>query len=100
VYFKHFKGRFYQTVAQALDTTTEEIVVVYRTLYSSDYVWFTRPAAEFYGEKELADGTHVKRFAPVGEAELPNDVKKYLDAHPVRDFLKCEKTFYYEKSGR
>ncbi|SIO26800.1 DUF1653 domain-containing protein [Halodesulfovibrio marinisediminis] len=87
MYYRHFKGKFYQTVAEALDTTTEEVVVIYRTLYASDHVWFTRPAAEFYGEKELADGTHVKRFAPVEKDQLPHEVQEYLKKHPVQGFL-------------
>lgn len=86
MYYRHFKGKFYQTVSEALDTTTEEVVVIYRTLYASDYAWFTRPAAEFFGEKELADGTRVKRFAPIEKDQLPNDVQEYLMKHPVQSF--------------
>lgn len=87
MFYKHFKGKYYQTVAEALDTTSDEVVVIYRTLYASDYAWFTRPAAEFFGEKELADGMRVRRFEPVEEHQLPNDVQEYLAEHPVRSFL-------------
>lgn len=87
MYYRHFKGKFYQTVTEALDTTTEEVVVVYRTLYASNYAWFTRPAAEFFGEKKLADGTCVKRFELIEKDQLPNDVQEFLTRHPVQNFL-------------
>lgn len=87
MFYKHFKGKYYQTVTKALDTITDEVVVIYRTLYPSDYAWFTRPAAEFYGEKKLADGTLVRRFAPIEKDQLPEDVQKYIATHPVQNFL-------------
>ena len=90
MYYRHFKGKYYQTVAEALDTTTDEPVVIYRTLYSSDHEWFTRPFPEFHGKKELADGTLVKRFAPVEFSQLPNEVREFVNAHPVKSFQQSE----------
>ena len=80
MFYRHFKGRYYQAVAEALDTATEQTVIIYRTLYPSEYAWFTRPAEEFHGEKVTEDGIRVKRFAPVEYAQLPTEVQEYVNS--------------------
>ncbi|EGY27298.1 hypothetical protein DA2_0445 [Desulfovibrio sp. A2] len=74
-FYRHFKGRYYQVVGEALDTATEGRVVVYRTLYPSGHALFTRPRDEFHGWKITDDGERVRRFAPVDYADLPDDAR-------------------------
>lgn len=74
-FYRHFKGRYYQVVGEALDTVTEGRVVVYRTLYPSGHALFTRPYDEFHGWKDNADGQRVRRFTPVAYADLPGDAQ-------------------------
>ena len=40
-FFRHYKNRYYQIVGEALDTRDDTLVVVYRTLYPSEYSLFT-----------------------------------------------------------
>ncbi len=77
-FYRHFKGRYYQVVGEALDTATEGRVVVYRTLYPSGHVLFTRPYDEFHGWKDSADGQRVRRFTPVRHADLPADARIHV----------------------
>ena len=86
MFYRHFKGKYYQTVAEALDTSSDDTVVIYRTLYPSDYEWFTRPKAEFHGEKILESGLTVRRFAPTDFSDLPDEVQEYVNSHPVPSF--------------
>lgn len=74
-FYRHFKGRYYQVVGEALDTATEGRVVVYRTLYPSGHDLFTRPYDEFHGWKITDDGERVRRFTPVAYADLPDDAR-------------------------
>lgn len=74
-FYRHFKGRYYQVVGEALDTATEGRVVVYRTLYPSGHALFTRPYDEFHGWKITDDGERVRRFTPAAYADLPDDAR-------------------------
>lgn len=75
MYYRHFKGRYYQVVGEALDTTNDGRVIVYRTLYPSDYALFTRPYQEFHGVTTTAQGETVQRFTLVEHASLPQEAK-------------------------
>ncbi len=77
-FYRHFKGRYYQVVGEALDTATEGRVVVYRTLYPSGHALFTRPYDEFHGWKDNADGQRVRWFTPVAYADLPDDARAHV----------------------
>lgn len=79
-FYRHFKGRYYQVVGEALDTATEGRVVVYRTLYPSGHDLFTRPYDEFHGWKITDDGERVRRFTPVAYADLPDDACAHVVA--------------------
>ncbi len=81
VCYRHFKGKYYQEVGVALDTTSDTTVVVYRTLYASEYALFTRPYDEFHGTVDLPDGTRVPRFEPVGTEALPQAAAAMLVHH-------------------
>ncbi len=74
-FFRHYKGRYYQVAGEALDTRDDTPVVVYRTLYPSEYSLFTRPKEEFFGTVVLADGSECLRFAPIRREELPEDAR-------------------------
>lgn len=63
--YRHFKGNEYEVIGVAKHSETEEILVVYRTLYGDFDLW-VRPLEMFLGEKEV-DGRMVARFEYVGE---------------------------------
>lgn len=58
--FVHFKGKRYQLLDFAKDSETEELMVVYRTLYGAMEHW-VRPAKMFLEEIER-DGCVGPRF--------------------------------------
>lgn len=74
-FYKHYKGRYYQVVGEALDAETDEAVVVYRTLYASGHALFTRSYGGFHGVVNLPDGTVVSRFLPVDYDDLPEEAR-------------------------
>ena len=61
-FFRHYKNRYYQIVGEALDTRDDTLVIVYRTLYPSEYSLFTRPKEEFFGSVRCPDGSECLRF--------------------------------------
>ena len=52
--YRHFKGKHYYVIDEAIDTETREAVVIYRALYG-DYGLFVRPKSMFLSEVD-----HVK----------------------------------------
>lgn len=74
-FFRHYKNRYYQIVGEALDTRDDTLVIVYRTLYPSEYSLFTRPKEEFFGSVRCSDGSECLRFTPVEYTELPEDAR-------------------------
>ena len=73
-----YKNRYYQRVGDALDTRDDTRVIVYRTLYPSEYSLFTRPKEEFFGSVQRPDGSECLRFSPVEYAELPEDARAHV----------------------
>ena len=65
--YRHFKGNIYRVKLFALDSNTEEPVVVYESL--KDGRLWTRPHAEFFGTVERGGLVH-QRFTPVSEQEV------------------------------
>lgn len=65
--FVHFKGKRYQLLDFAKDSETEELMVVYRTLYGAMEHW-VRPAKMFFETVER-DGKTMKRFELVEDSE-------------------------------
>ncbi|MCD9088632.1 DUF1653 domain-containing protein [Stenotrophomonas sp. SY1] len=61
--YRHYKGKDYEVLGVARHSETEELVVVYRTLYGDHGLW-VRPYAMFC-ETVIVDGRQVPRFAPV-----------------------------------
>ncbi|HJA79632.1 DUF1653 domain-containing protein [uncultured Desulfovibrio sp.] len=82
--YRHFKGNYYQVVGEGLDTRDDSPIIIYRTLYPSDYALFSRPKAEFLGLARLPDWREVRRFTPVHETELPGEARALLrDSLPL-----------------
>ena len=65
--YEHYKGKKYLVLGTALNTETEELVVVYVALYEVQGIrTFIRPLAMFT-ETILVDGKEVLRFRYVGK---------------------------------
>jgi len=58
--YRHFKGKRYKVLNVARHSETQELMVVYMTLYG-DYDLWVRPYDLFMGSKEV-DGKTLKRF--------------------------------------
>lgn len=55
------KGDLYEVIGVALQTETDEALVIYRPLYDSDYELFARPYSMFVEQVEI-NGQTVPRF--------------------------------------
>lgn len=66
VYRHTKKGHLYEVIGMALQTETDEPLVIYRPLYESDYELFARPYAMFVEEVEL-NGEMKPRFEKVND---------------------------------
>ena len=65
--YKHSKkGHLYEVLGVALQTETNESLVIYRPLYNSEYELFARPYAMFF-EEVIIDGVTMPRFKKVNE---------------------------------
>ena len=63
--YKHSKsGKLYEVIGLALETETEELLVIYRPLYENEYELFARPASMFT-ETVVLDGKPVPRFKKI-----------------------------------
>lgn len=58
--YKHYKGKEYEVICQALHSETLEEMVVYRALYDDNKIWI-RPKKMFF-EKVIVDGVEMERF--------------------------------------
>ncbi len=59
--YRHYKGKTYQVIGEAIHSETLEPVIVYRALYGEYGLW-VRPKAMFC-EHILLDGRNVPRFS-------------------------------------
>lgn len=55
--YKHFKGNYYLVVGTALNTKTEEQMVIYKALYEDGQV-FARPISSFTEKVERNNQTY------------------------------------------
>ncbi|RKV92728.1 MAG: DUF1653 domain-containing protein [Candidatus Saccharimonas sp.] len=63
--YKHSKSsKLYEVIGLALDTETEDFLVIYRPLYENEYELFARPA-NMFTETVVLDGKSVPRFEKV-----------------------------------
>ncbi len=58
--YRHYKGSFYQVLAVARHSETEEILVVYQALYG-DYGFWVRPL-DMFRETVEREGRAIPRF--------------------------------------
>lgn len=63
--YRHYKGSDYQVIDVARHSETEELLVVYRTLYGEFDLW-VRPLEMFTEEVEV-EGKTLPRFTFVSE---------------------------------
>lgn len=69
--YRHYKGKDYAVFRVARHSETEELLVVYRTLYG-ERGWWVRPYSMFT-ETVIVDGRERPRFeyiAPLGDDEF------------------------------
>lgn len=65
--YRHTKsGKDYEVIGTALQTETNELLVIYRPLYDTDCELFARPIQMFVETIEL-NGKHMPRFKKVNE---------------------------------
>lgn len=62
--YRHYKGNDYEVIDTARHSETEEVMVVYRTLYGNYDLW-VRPL-QMFTEAVNVDGKMVPRFHYVG----------------------------------
>lgn len=73
--YRHNKtGKLYEVVGVAVQTETDEGLVVYRPLYDGEHDLFARPYEMFTGSIEL-DGEIVPRFEKVPNKTPPEGVE-------------------------
>lgn len=58
--YKHYKGKEYEVIGEAVHTETEERLVVYKALYAPYALW-VRPYGMFF-ETVTVDGQTIPRF--------------------------------------
>jgi len=63
--YRHYKGNYYEVIAVARHSETEEEMVVYRKLYGDGSLW-VRPL-DMFVENVLVDGVAVPRFELSGD---------------------------------
>lgn len=66
VYRHSKKGHLYEVLGVAVQTETDEPLVIYRPLYENEFELFARPYAMFIEEVEI-NGRIVPRFEKVDE---------------------------------
>lgn len=65
--YRHTKtGKLYEVLGAALQTETDEPLVIYRPLYETEYELFARPYAMFIGHVAI-NGSMKPRFEKVQE---------------------------------
>ncbi len=66
--YRHFKGKFYEVIGEAIHSETREEMVIYKPLYDCPELGkkplFIRPKKMFM-EKVLVNGKNVPRFKKV-----------------------------------
>jgi len=67
-YFRHFKGGLYRYVCTALDSETQERMVVYQALYGGGKFW-VRPEKMFF-ESVTRDGKTFPRFTEIDKEQI------------------------------
>lgn len=64
--YEHYKGNRYEVIDTVTHSETEEVMVLYRTLYGEHSLW-VRPYDMFF-ENVVIDGVNKPRFKYIGES--------------------------------
>lgn len=65
--YQHYKGPKYNVIDTVRHSETEELMVLYRTMYGDENLW-VRPYTMFF-EKVTIDGQEVPRFKYIGDKD-------------------------------
>ena len=65
--YEHYKGNQYKVIDSARHSETDELLVLYRTMYGDENLW-VRPFDMFF-EKVTVDGLLVPRFKYIGDVD-------------------------------
>jgi len=65
--YEHYKGNRYKVIDIVRHSETDELLVLYRTMYGDENLW-VRPFGMFF-EKVEVDGFLRPRFTFIGEAD-------------------------------
>jgi hypothetical protein len=60
--YEHYKGKKYFVLGLSRNTETNEVCVVYRPLYETDWPQLVHRNAGMFFESVMVDGTQVPRF--------------------------------------
>ncbi len=63
--YQHYKGPKYRVIDTVRNSETEELMVLYRTMYGDENLW-VRPFSMFF-ETVLVDEKEVPRFNYIGD---------------------------------
>jgi hypothetical protein len=63
--YEHYKGNRYEVIDTVRHSESEELMVLYRTMYGNEDLW-VRPYTMFFEEIEV-DGKIVPRFKYIGK---------------------------------
>ncbi len=63
--YEHYKGNRYEVIDTVRHSETEELMVLYRTMYGDENLW-VRPYTMFF-EEVIVDGKSTPRFKYIGE---------------------------------
>jgi hypothetical protein len=66
--YEHYKGNRYKVVGVGIDTETEQPVVIYQPIYSSDVSFWVRPYDMFVGTVDVG-GKIIPRFKKIADSE-------------------------------
>lgn len=71
VYRHNKSGKLYEVIGTALQTETDEMLVIYRPLSDNKFELFARPR-DMFAENVVLDGQEVPRFERLDEHECRN----------------------------
>lgn len=60
--YEHYKGKKYFVLGMSRNTETNEVCVVYRPLYETDWPHLVHRNAQMFSENVTVDGRQVPRF--------------------------------------
>lgn len=65
--YQHYKGPKYKVIDTVRHSETEELMVLYRTMYGDENLW-VRPYSMFFEEVEV-QSQQIPRFKYIGEED-------------------------------